>query len=101
MLGVGKTMFNKYFLKSVPFLSLLLLATLILAQSYGTLASERGSPDTAEAALKRHMALMVQKFPEIEGKRAQVQEELAKGKMPHEACSHCHIKGNASQPSGS
>jgi len=44
------------------------------------------------------MNIMVEKFPGMDEKRTQVQEQLANGKMPHEACSNCHIKGRGSGP---
>jgi hypothetical protein len=42
--------------------------------------------------LIRHMNIMVEKFPEMEGKKALVQEQLSNGKMPRQACFHCHIQ---------
>ena len=93
---MGKTILGKRFLKLSLLVSLLLLSTLTLTPVYGILASEEGSVNTAEATLTKHMDTMAQKFPEMEGKRAQVKEQLANGKMPHEACSHCHIKGGGS-----
>ena len=97
---MGRTTLAKRPLKSALLLSLLLLVTLTLTPLYGTLRSEEGNVDTAEATLTKHMDIMIQQFPEMEGKKTQVQEQLANGKMPHEACSHCHIKQGGSASAG-
>lgn len=93
---MGKAIQAKRYVKLSLFLSLLCPVMLTLAPFHGTLAWDEGSADTAEATLTNHMNFMVQQFPDMEGKRAQVQEQLANGKMPHEACAHCHVKGKGS-----
>jgi len=97
---MGRTTLAKRYLKLSLFLSLLLLVMLILTPFYGTFASGEGNVDRGKATLTQHMDLMVQQFPEMDGKKAEVQEQLSKGKMPHEACSHCHIKGQGSGSAG-
>ncbi len=68
-------------------------------------ASSNAGEDQTDIApgtlLIRHMNIMVEKFPGIDEKRTQVQEQLEDGKMmPHEACSNCHIRGQSSGTSG-
>jgi hypothetical protein len=100
-MGMGKRISTKVFLKLSPFLlSVPLLVSLTMSPVSANANSGGDQTDTATETLIRHMNLMVEKFPEMEGKKAQVQEQLSNGKMPHEACSHCHIKGESHGSAG-
>jgi hypothetical protein len=75
-------------------LSLIVLVSLTLVPVYAKLDSEKekkDKPDKAVANVLRHMEKMEKKFPKINGKKKQVEEELGNGTVtPFGSCSRCH-----------
>jgi len=81
-------------------LFVLLSVAFTMNPSYADFDTDGGQTDRTTETLIRHMNIVTGRFPEMDGKKAQVQEQLANGKRPHEACSHCHIKGQDSGSAG-
>ncbi|MBW1744412.1 MAG: hypothetical protein JRI70_03735 [Deltaproteobacteria bacterium] len=85
----------KHFMKLLTFLlSLMVVVSLTLVPVYAKLDSEKekkDKPDKAAAKVLRHMEKMEKKFPKINGKKKQVEEELDNGTVtPFGSCSRCH-----------
>ncbi|MDY6990738.1 MAG: hypothetical protein SWQ30_22075 [Thermodesulfobacteriota bacterium] len=88
-------------LRIVVFLLFALLSiSLTMAQAYANSDAGGGKSDMATETLRRHINLMAGRFPGLDEKKGQVEEQLANGKMPHEACSNCHIKEEGSGAGG-
>lgn len=81
-------------------LFVLLSVALTMSSLYADFDTDGTQKDRTTETLMRHMNIVTGKFPEMDGKKTQVQEQLANGKTPHEACSHCHIQGQDSRPAG-
>lgn len=78
---------------SMPFLFMLSLICLTVMPVTADAESSGNAIDMARDSVIRHMNIMRQKFPEIDEKVRQTEEELSSGAMsPLRACSNCHIQ---------
>lgn len=95
---MARTTFFRYFLKlSTCFLSALVFVFLTLSLGYARLDSPKDKKDGSEkpdVKILRHIEKMEEEFPEIRGKKKEIEEELTSGVLaPSEACTHCHTPG--------
>jgi hypothetical protein len=86
----------KHFTKLCTFLfSLVFFVFLTLSSAHAKLDSDENKKDKSEKAaakVMRHMEKMEKKFPKIQGKKKEVEEELSNGSLtPFGACSRCHV----------
>ena len=89
-----KTVLRNHVLKlPALIISLLSLISLGIGPVNAGLGSEGQKLNTAKDMVIRHMDAMRQRFPEIDEKVRQTEEELSSGAMsPLRACSNCHIQ---------
>jgi hypothetical protein len=65
--------------------------------TFGPVFAKTGSEkniDKEAAKVIRHMDIMKEKCPEIDGKKKEIEKKLNNGtETPHGACVHCHTEG--------
>ncbi len=78
---------------SMPFLFMLSLICLTVMPVTADAESSGNAIDMARDSVIRHMNIMGQKFPEINQKVLQLEEDLTNGVVsPQQSCSNCHIQ---------